>query len=538
MNSDRRSPRVAGTGALVRLALRRDRVKLPAWIAGLGLFVIYVGAAFPQVAPTEEDLAGLVPLFNQPVGRMFTGPAFGMDAPTYERFFAAGYAPYLAVLAAVMNVLLITRHTRAEEESGRAEMVRANVTGRHAPLTAALVVAAIANVVAAVVVAGMALAQGFAVMGSVLVGVNTGLTGMAFAGITAVTAQLSAYSRSAAGLAGIVLGTAFVVRALGDMAAVGGSALSWVSPLGWSAQTAPYVHDRWAPLGLLLALATVAVAAAYALQGRRDFGAGLIATRPGAATAHPWLGRPFGLAARLQRGAFFGWGGAILALGAVDGAFTQAMLDAGDDMPAAMHDMFGTQGLLDGWIAFLGWFAAVVTAAYAVFALHTARTEEGHGRADLVLATPVSRAAWLGSHVLVVALGATVILLAAGVGTGLAAGVVTGDWALVGPVVAAHLNAGPAVLLVLGVCAALFGWAPRLMSVAGWALVALIAVVAFFGDLLNLPGWLRLLSPLEYLPRYPLESFAFSPFAVLCGVAVMLGALGLLGFRRREVQTG
>ncbi|WEV77063.1 hypothetical protein O9K63_10715 [Janibacter cremeus] len=89
----------AGTATLVRLGLRRDRVKLPAWVGGLGIFVLYIGNALPLLAPTQEDLAALVPMFTQPVGRMFTGPAFGMDDPTYERFFAAGYTPYLFLLA-------------------------------------------------------------------------------------------------------------------------------------------------------------------------------------------------------------------------------------------------------------------------------------------------------------------------------------------------------------------------------------------------------------------------------------------------------
>src|SRR5699024_9948986 len=128
----------------------------------------------------------------------------GMEDPTYERFFAAGYVPYLVLLAALMNIMLIARHTRLEEQTGRSELVRANVTGRHAPLTAALVVAVVANLAATVVVAAMAVAYGFAPTGSWLVGAQTGLVGMAFAGLTAVTVQLSENSRAAAGMAGIV----------------------------------------------------------------------------------------------------------------------------------------------------------------------------------------------------------------------------------------------------------------------------------------------------------------------------------------------
>ena len=527
---------VTGTGTLVRFHLRRDRIKLPAWVGGLGLFVIYIGSALPQIAPTEDDLVTIVPLFNQPVGRMFTSPAFGMDAPTYDRFFAAGYAPYLYVLAALMSIMLVTRHTRAEEQTGRSELVRANVTGRYAELAAALIAALIANALAAVVVAGLAIAVGFAPTGSVLVGLGTGLTGLAFAGVAAVTVQLSEYSRAAAGMAGAVLGASFVLRALGDMAAVGGTALSWVSPLGWPAQTAPFVHDRWAPLLLSLALTAVAVAAAFVLQGRRDFGASLMATRPGPAEATRSLGTPLGLAARLQRGGFLGWGVGIVLLGVVDGAFTQALVDAGEDMPPVLREVFGTEGLVDGYVAFLGIFVAVMVAAYTVFAMQTYLAEEGRGRLDLVLATPVSRAVSLATHAVAVAVGAVIISLVTGLLTGVAAAAVTGDGTLVGAILASHAGHLPGILLVLGVCVALCGWAPRLVAPVGWALVALVFVAQLFGELLNLPAWFVGLSPFTHLAEIPLEPFAPVAFLVITVIAVAFAVVGLAGIRSRQIN--
>lgn len=529
-------PHLANTGTLLRFQLRRDRIRLPAWVGGLGVFVLYIGAALPQLAPTEDDLDSIVPLFTQPVGRMFTGPAFGMDAPTYERFFAAGYAPYLYLLAALMSILLVTRHTRSEEQAGRAELIRANVTGRHAALTATLLVAAITNALAALVVGTLAMAIGFEPTGSFLVGLGTGLTGMAFAGIAAVTVQLSEYSRSAAGMAGAVLGASFVARALGDMAAVGGSALSWVSPLGWPAQTAPYVLDRVAPLLLPIALTAVTIGTAYLLQGRRDLGASLIPARRGPAEAPASLGTPWGFAARLQRGGLLGWGAGITLLGIVDGAFTQALIDAGEDMPPALQDMFGTAGLVDGYVAFLGAFVSVLIAAYTVFAMQTVHVEERRGRLDSVLATPVSRAAHLGSQVGAIATGAVLISLVAGACTGVAAAGVTGDWALLGEVVWAHVGLLPGILLVLAVSATLYGWAPRLMAPVGWLLVAVSGVVMFFADLLDLPGWLMALSPFRSLAELPLEAFDATPFLLLSGAAVALTTLGLLGFRRRQVN--
>lgn len=535
VHDDRTTGPATGTGTLVRLMLRRDRIKLPAWVGGLGLFMVYLGAALPQLAPTEADLAAVTPMVQQPVGRLFTGPAYGMEDPTHASFFAAGYLLYLLLLAALMNIMLVTRHTRLEEQSGRSELVRADVVGRQAPLTAALVVAVVTNVAAAVVVGALALANGWPGSGTAVVAAAVGLVGLAFAGITAVAAQLSAHSRGAAGLAGLVLGAAFALRALGDMVATGGSSLSWTSPLGWAAQAAPYVLDRWEPLLLLLALAAGTILLAYALQGRRDFGAGLLPARRGHERGGASLGTPWGLALRLQRGPWLAWGAAAVFLGVIDGAFTQVMLDSADALPPEMQAMFGAEQMTLGYVAFLSVFSAMLTSAYVVYAVQSLRAEEAAGRAELVLATPTSRAAWAGAHLAVVALGATVIMLVTGVLTGVAATTVTGDASLTWDSTAAHLNLVPAVLAVLGLVALLHGWVPVLLAPVGWAMVGLVVFSGTFAALLDVPQAVVDLSPLSHPAQVPVETVELTPLLVLLGLAVLGVGLGLVGLRRRQV---
>jgi len=527
---------LAGLGTILGFILRRDRIRLPVWIGAHGLLVLYIGSALPQLAPDEQDLAGMTTLLSQPVGRMFTGPAFGLDHPTYERFFAAGYAPYLFILAALMSIFLVTRHTRGEEQSGRAELIRASVTGRHTMLTATLVIVGVANIASAVLVSGLAIGIGYPIMGSLLVGLATGLTGMVFAGITAIAVQINEFSRSAAGMAGAVLGATFLLRAMGDMVGVGGSGLSWASPLGWASQTAPYVYDRWAPLILSVVLGAITIAVAFVLQAKRDFGASLMPPRPGKVRGHPRLGHPLGLAARLHRSGFFGWGVGIIALGVVDGLFTQAMLDAGKDMPPELRAVFGSDQLLDGYIGFLGSFVSILVAAYVVFAMQTLRSEEASGRADTVLATAVSRSGWLGTNLGVIVVGASVIMLVTGLGTGLAAAGVTGDAGLIADIVLSHLAVLPAVLVVLGMTAGFFGLLPRFTTIIGWLLVALCGVIDLFADLLDLPKWFRGLSPLWHLANVPVEDFQLLAFVVLVGIAILTVGVGLVGFRRREIN--
>lgn len=528
---------LTGTGTLARLILRRDRIRLAAWIAGFALYASYVGSALPEMAPTPQQLAATATLFDSPIGRMWVGPAFGMDAVTYERFFAGGYALYLHMMGALMGLLLVARHTRAEEQSGRAELIRANVVGRHAPLTAALIVAVIANLIAGIVATACLVGFGYATEGSLLIGATLGLTGLTFAAVAAVAVQLAESSRSAAGLAGAALGIAFAIRAVGDLRAVGGSTLSWLSPLGWGSQTAPYVHDRWWPLLLLVALSALCVVLTYVLASRRDFGAGTLPVRPGRAEAAPWLGTPLGLAWRLQRGGLLGWGTAIVLFGLVDGAFGQTMLDAADELPPPLLDVLGgAAGLADGYVAFLASFSGYLSAAYVVFAAQLLLVEENRGRAEIVLATPTSRAAWAGSHFAVIAVNAALIMALTGLLTGLAMAGTTGDWSVVADSTLAHLNLTAGVLVVLAVAAAIFGLLPRLLPIVGWALVAIILLVGVFAQLLDFPEWLLDFSPLRHPAQMPVEEFRLVPVLALMGAAAAGVLLGLVGLRQRQVS--
>ena len=533
---DERSSNLAGTAILVRFMLRRDRVKLPAWTGGLGLFVVYLVAALPSIAETEGDLAATTQLFADPVGRLLIGPGYGFDAPTYARFVANGYGLYFLILSALMSILLVVRHTRVEEQTGRAELVRANVVGPRAPLTAALIVAVITNLVATgVVFAAMVGVGGFAAGGSLLFAVGIGVLGLAFAGLTTITVQLSEYSRAAAGMAGAALGAAFLLRAGGDMAREGGTLLSWLSPLGWVQQSAPFVLDRWWPLTLALAFAVVTGAAGYTLSTRRDLGASRFTVRAGSTTASAALGTPLGLALRLQRASTIGWGAALVVTGLAYGAYADALLVAVDDMPDVFLELFGAEDLLAGYLGYMAVFMALLASAYAVMAVGSLRSEEADGRAEPVLATPVSRWTWLGANLAVTAGGVVVIMVLAGVATGLGAAMVTGDWQHVRELVLAHLNQVPAVLVVLGLAAALFGVLPRAVP-ATWALVGFSFFVGNFGAMLDLPQAVHNLSPFEHPAGIPLETFAALPVILLTVTALAAVAAGLVAFRRRDVQ--
>ncbi len=200
---------------------------------------------------------------------------------------------FMAVLVGLMSVLTVTRHTRAEEETGRAELVRSAVVGRHAHLAAALTVAALADLALALLLAlgltGLG-TDGVDGPGALLYGACHAAAGLVFAAVAAVTVQLTAHARGATGTALAAIGVAYVLRAAGDSGENG--ALSWLSPIGWVQRTYVFVDDDGWPLLLCLALAAACAATGFVLSTRRDVGAGLRPERPGRPHASEALGTP------------------------------------------------------------------------------------------------------------------------------------------------------------------------------------------------------------------------------------------------------
>lgn len=189
---------------------------------------------------------------------------------------------------ALMSPLMVGRHTRGEEESGRAELVRAGPLGRYAGVASPVLVVAEMNVAVGAAIALGLLALGLPAPGSLVLEASLAAVGLVFAGVTALAAQAAAATRAANALSGAALAVAFALRAVGDM---GSGSLSWLSPLGWAQSSRPFAGERWWPLVLAAGVAGGCLVIAGALSARRDLGAGLIAPRPGAPTASRTLGR-------------------------------------------------------------------------------------------------------------------------------------------------------------------------------------------------------------------------------------------------------
>ena len=527
---------LAGTGSLVRLMLRRDRVRLPLWIllfvsfaasstsATVGLYPTEAGRV--QAAATVNNTPALVALYGA------VADPTSLGAIAIMKLAALGSA-----LVAVLGMLTVVRHTRAEEESGRLELLGATVVGRQAPLTAALLVAVLANLVLGLLTALGQIGSGLPAGGSFAFGLAWSGAGLAFAGIAALIAQLTSSARTANGITAGVLGVAYLLRAVGDTAPAGGVRwLSWLSPIGWAQLVHTYAGDRWWVLALPVALAAVTAGVAYQLAARRDLGAGLLPDRPGPAHAARWLASPLGLAWRLQRGSLLVWAAAFLVLGAVLGNIASAVTGILDSPQSRdfILELGGVQGLTDAFLATELGFVGIFAAAFGVSSAMRLRAEETGQRTEPVLATAVGRTRYAASHLVVALAGSAVLLLAAGLGAGLSRAAHAGDTGELGRLLGAAAVQIPAAWVLVGIVVAAFGLVPR-ASTAGWAALVVFVLLGEFGALLKLKQWVRDVSPFAHVPRLPGGQFTATPLVWLVAVSAVLVAAGLVGFRRRDV---
>jgi ABC-2 type transport system permease protein len=524
---------LTGTGALIRLILRRDRVRTPVWVFGVTFLVWVQAVSIDGLYPTQADLAEAAASFEgNPALEAFSGPTVGLD--TLGGMTAWQIAIYGAIALALMSLFMVSRHTRAEEESGRAELARSTVVGRHAPLTAVLLVMTAANAAVVLLVTLVLPPLGLSVSGSFALGAAMAGCGWVFGAVTAVTAQFSENTHVGSGLAGALLGLAFVLRAAGD---VGDGVLTWLSPIGWTSMVQAFAGERWWVLGLFVASVLVLVPVAFALESHRDVGAGMVAARPGPPRAPGYLLRPSGLVWRLGRATLVAWAVGLFVFGIAYGSVGNDIGDIIGDSEAA-RDILAPGG---GDLTDLYWVTtalqlALVATGYALMATLRLRTEESSGRVEPVLAGAVRRTTWMGGYVGLALVGTAVVMAAAGAGTGLAYGVAISDLGQVLRLTGVFLAYVPAVWVLVGLAAALYGLAPRAMA-AVWAALTWCVFVGILGSLLDLPAWMQDLSPFTHVPEVPVADLDVVPLVALTLVAAAFVVAGLVGFRRRDVST-
>jgi ABC-2 type transport system permease protein len=480
------------------------------------------------------------------VSRVFGGPVSGPDIGSIvlnETFL------FTAVAAAFMSTLAVVRHTRQNEETGRAELIGSAVTGRYASLTAAFIVVMLANALLGLFVTLSLLGNDLPAAGSVATGIAIAGTGCLFAAVAAVAAQISESARGANSLSAMVIGGAFLLRAMGDSLgglvqngmAVASAWPTWLSPIGWAQQIHPFTGQHWWAFGLLGVCALALVVVSFALTSHRDVGLGMLPVRQGPPTAPASLLSPLGLAWRLQKGILKGWAVAIAITAATYGLVAkefETLLTENEAIADIMKQLGGGDSVTHALLGALLVFMSLTIAAYVVQALQRMRSEEAGGQLEPVLATAVSRPRWMLSHMTWVFLGAFLLVLITGLTMGITYVLATqGSIGQVFSLTGAALVHLPAILVLGGFAVFVFGLLPRLAIGLSWSSFGLCLLIGQFGSLLDLPQWGQNISPFTHTPTLPSETLTLAPLFLLVATALALCLAGLACFRRRDLTT-
>lgn len=528
----------AGMSVLIRLGLRRDRIRLPAWTVTLAVLSVSIASSWDRLYPTAQsrlDLAHTLAL--DPALTAILGPVFD-PLSTGGLTAWRSVAGYLLVFGLVSSFVVV-RHTRALEQEGQSEIIAGGAVGRAALLGAGVTIGCIYGLVFGVIAASALTAMGVGLSGALAYSATIAFGAAVYCGVAALAAQFARTSRGANGLSGLVLGITFVLSAYGN-GEPSASALIWLSPFGWAEQTRAFADERWWLLVLEIVVAGVLIALAMRLAQRRDLGASLVSARAGRDRARAWIRGPIALAWRLDRSWLLGWVVGSAALGAVEGVLLASSVDTVQNNPAMVKLIarLGGSGILaDSFLVVMVGMFALVASGYGISTVLRLRSDETSTRAEQLWSAPITRVHWASGHVSTAFVGASILSAIAGLALGASYGVATGD--LGGMAVRGLLAALvqlPATWVLIAIPSLLLGVRPAWMS-AGWIVLAWCVLVGWFGAILGLPDWASSTSPFGHLPSWPGQQMRWLPEIILTLVAMVGVAVGAMALRRRDLPS-
>src|SRR5690554_473792 len=524
----------AGTGKLLQLYLRRDRIVLPIWVL-LPLMLLAGQMSFVRAMPDWRVF--IEELSASPLTSALLGPIVPLSIEGAIMWRGLLQASIAVMLGAALTVI---RHTRTEEAAGRNELILGRPIGRYANLTAAFILSCGGSLLAGLLTTVFLIGNAFAGSGSLLAGLTLAASGGIFAGIGGLGAQIFAHSGNARGGVFGAYGLTMLAMVLNNL---GGSSTGWVwlAPEAWFRITVPFGENHAWPLLVFIVLTALPVMVSYMLLVRRDLDAGLVRPKKGAAHASPRFNSPPALAWRQHKGSILVWVIGMAFLGGSMGALTPNIAETVSPMlaemnawGAAMAKLGNQEGFVAVFIYILGLMGGL--SVFGITTVQSLRREEKERYTEMVLSRPVSRWKWMGSYLGVAFAGSVLILLALGLASGLGWSVAAGEFRHFPRVLGMSLSKIPPVWTIIGIAALLYGWLPRIASALNWFILGVFIFIEMLWEV-GIVGW----SAMQWTPfayahsSIPIHELSMGPLIVLTGIAAALIGLGFIGFRRRSI---
>ncbi|MEI2774647.1 MAG: multidrug ABC transporter permease [Tetrasphaera sp.] len=526
---------VTGTRTLTAASIRQDARNIAPWVMLISVLSASSILAYRWIFTDLNQRRELaMTLGANPALSLVFGKARDMLTPDGFNAWRAGMLG--ALFAGLMAILIVVRNSRAQEDSGQAELLAANVLGRQSRLMTAVLMAVIASVALGVACFLLTWLSGGEVASTAMISATFTASGLMFAGVAAVSSQLGSDSRSASAMAIGALGVLYAVRGYVDSSTASEWA-GWITPLGWLEQTEPSVkNDPW-PLGLALALAVILVALAFMLQRRRDFGFGLIPLRPGPAEGG-WASTVWGLPLRLHRGALIGWLIGLTGMGLLFGNLVTSIGEVIAQNPA-MGQILASGAVTKGgitaaFVATVLQLIGIVAAIMGVQIIMRIYAEETDYRVEPLLAAPLRRPIYLASNVILAVVATAIGMVLAGTGLGWVASRASEATLSWGDVVRQALVTVPAVWVLVGLATAAVGAKPS-RRLVGWLGILATFGLTLLGPTFKLPDYILAISPLCHVPIVNAAAPDWSGLGWLALAILVFLTVGFAGYRRRDI---
>ncbi len=523
------------TRALTGRAFADGRTRTLSFAVFFAVMALIQVVGYEKSYPTQADRVGFARSFGDDKAvRLFYGVPH--DLLTTGGYVAWRIGGTLSIFAAVWGIFAAVRALRAEEDSGRAEIVLA------APITRGTVfAAATAGVLGGAGVLWLAgwvgLAGGGLAAGpSAYLALELAAVAVVFAAVGALVSQLAPTRRLALGGGMAAMLVALVLRIVADTAGSLGW-LRWATPLGWAEELRPFTGSRPAVLLLFALLSVVLFAAAAAIGRGRDVGTGVFSSADREAPRLGLLSSAGAQALRAEYGMLLGWAAGIGLFAIVVGllADTFSAQNLSSSLRESIHRLGGAS--LTTPTGALGFYFLIFVFAISLFAcgqMSTARHEESESRLETLFALPLSRRRWLLER-LGLAVGAAAVLAFLAAVLAWAATLASGTHVSLPRLLEAGLNCLPTAILFLGIAALAYAFIPRATALVAYGLVSVAFCWYLFGALLGAPQWTLDLSPFQHVGLVPAQAFKVPEALAMSAAGLLATLVALRGFAHRDI---
>jgi ABC-2 type transport system permease protein len=533
---DFRSPQ----STITRFVAKRTYKGALLWGAIFGFYILSKSESYAKAYPTLQSRISLVSTLSNNVGlKALLGNPH--NAQTIQGFVAWNGTLILTIIAAIWGLVTATKTFRGEEDAGRLELLLMGpLTAGRAALDNLLGLGAsflVMLVVSSIILIGVGRMHtiGIDALPMLFFALATTSAAAMFIALGALMSQIMPNRGRAVAFAAGIFGISFLIRAMADT--TNNSWLLTVSPIGWIEKLQPLYGSRpvwFIPifgLTLIVSIATVMIA------GRRDLGDSLIADKETHKSHMKLLRTPFLAGIRLTRTSNTSWLVAILVVAYFYGLLTKSVENI--KFPGALHHLAGGAAGDANANLYLGivfFFVMLLIMFYAVNAVGILRKEEEDGYLDNLFVRPVGRLEWLGGRVFVV----LAVIVVAGLvgGVSVWAGAASQHSGIsFHELMFAGVNAIAPAILTSGVCVLILGFVPRITTTAGYVVIGWAFLLQMLATGVAINHWLMDTSVLSQIHLAPAVSPDWTVAIVMSIIGIVLGMLGALRFRGRDLQT-